>query len=157
MLFVRDFVTKDKEALFEIISTTKNFNQKDKKVAIDLIETYIEDRYEGSHLECLLKNGRVIGFIYYEEAPLCEGVIEIYYVAINPNEIGKGFGKFLFKDLEARLKSKGVRIIILETSSTEEYEPTTKFYNSIDYKAVGKMKDYYKKGDDKLTYEKRFC
>ncbi len=153
---VREFIITDKDSVYEIISTTKNFNDKDKKVAVDLIETYIENKYEGSYVECLIKDEKVIGFIYYEEAPLCEGVFEIYYVAIAPDERGKGYGKLFFNDLETRLKKKGLRIILLETSSIEEYLPTIKFYESIGYKAVGRIKDYYKLGDDKLTYEKRF-
>ena len=155
-LSVRDFVLDDKESIFQIILTTNNFNEKDKKVAIDLIETYIENRYDGSYVECLIKDGKVIGFIYYEEAPLCEGVFEIYYVAIAPDERGKGYGKLFFSDLETRLKKKGLRIMLLETSSIDEYIPTMKFYESIGYRAVGRIKDYYKSGDDKLTYEKRF-
>ena len=42
-----------------------------------------------------------------------------------------------------------------ETSSQETYGGTIQFYEKTGYELVGKIKEYYKPGDDKLIFAKR--
>jgi hypothetical protein len=46
-------------------------------------------------------------------------------------------------------------MLLVETSSQETYGGTIQFYERTGYELVGKIKDYYKSGDDKLIFAKR--
>jgi ribosomal protein S18 acetylase RimI-like enzyme len=45
--------------------------------------------------------------------------------------------------------------MVLETSSSEDYNGTRDFYLRLGYKEAARIKDYYKDGEDKVVYEKR--
>jgi hypothetical protein len=45
-------------------------------------------------------------------------------------------------------------MILIETSSQPKYEKTRRFYTGLDYKEVSRIPDFYRKGDDRITYVK---
>jgi hypothetical protein len=48
-------------------------------------------------------------------------------------------------------------MLLVETSSQETYGGTIQFYEKTGYELVGKIKEYYKPGDDKLIFAKRLA
>ena len=48
-------------------------------------------------------------------------------------------------------------MLLIETSSQETYGGTIQFYERTGYELVGKIKEYYKPGDDKLIFVKRLA
>jgi len=48
-------------------------------------------------------------------------------------------------------------MLLIETSSQETYGGTIQFYERTGYELVGKIKEYYKPGDDKLIFAKRLA
>jgi ribosomal protein S18 acetylase RimI-like enzyme len=48
-------------------------------------------------------------------------------------------------------------LLLIETSSQETYGGTIQFYERTGYELVGKIKEYYKPGDDKLIFVKRLA
>ena len=49
----------------------------------------------------------------------------------------------------------GGRAIYVETSSTEVYSPARSFYLNQGYKEVSRLKDFYRPGDDRITFLKQ--
>jgi hypothetical protein len=47
-----------------------------------------------------------------------------------------------------------IAVILIETSSQPKYEKTRLFYTRLDYKEVARIPDFYRKGDDRITYVK---
>jgi hypothetical protein len=47
-------------------------------------------------------------------------------------------------------------MICLETSSQGGYERTRRFYDQAGYVEEARLRDFYKPGDDRITYVKRF-
>ena len=45
---------------------------------------------------------------------------------------------------------------MIETASHDAYAATIKFYERTGYALAPRIRDYYRVGDDKLTFEKRF-
>jgi len=50
---------------------------------------------------------------------------------------------------------RGRKLLLVETSSQEMYGGTIQFYEKTGYQLVGKIKEYYKPGDDKLIFAKK--
>jgi ribosomal protein S18 acetylase RimI-like enzyme len=46
-------------------------------------------------------------------------------------------------------------MLLVETSSQETYGGTIQFYEKTGYELVGKIKEYYRLGDDKLIFMKK--
>ena len=56
--------------------------------------------------------------------------------------------------IESELKAKGMSILIVDTSGTEEFTQTRKFYENLNYTKEAVIRDFWKEGDDKVTYWK---
>lgn len=144
---------KDNAKIIDIISRVNNFNSEDKRIAIELINHYLEYD-DGEYLiDVILSDGNVLGYVCYGQASLTKGVYEIYYIAIDPNNQGRGLGKMLMQNVEKKLVGKA-RMILLETSSDESYLATQRFYLKIGYAEIFRIKDYYDIGEDKILYQK---
>jgi ribosomal protein S18 acetylase RimI-like enzyme len=48
------------------------------------------------------------------------------------------------------------RFLVAETSTLEKYTPTRHFYNRAGYTVEARIDDFYKKGDGKVFFVKRF-
>jgi ribosomal protein S18 acetylase RimI-like enzyme len=66
-------------------------------------------------------------------------------------------GKRLLKFTEEEIVRRGGKMLLVETSSQETYGGTIQFYERTGYELVGKIKEYYKPGDDKLIFAKRLA
>jgi ribosomal protein S18 acetylase RimI-like enzyme len=47
-------------------------------------------------------------------------------------------------------------LLVVETSSREDYAPTRHFYESHGYDRAARLADYYAPGDDRVLYTKHF-
>ena len=61
----------------------------------------------------------------------------------------------LDESVEAEVRSRGGRWLLAETSSTSPYAPAQAFYLKRGYELLGRIADFYRLGDDRLTYGKR--
>ena len=155
-VIVREMKKEDKRQVHNILNKIKNFSDEDKKIAIELVEEFIDGTNEdGYYVMCAEKNDKILGYICYGTASLCVGTYDIYYIAVDPDNFRSGVGKLMMKAAEEDIKKKKGRMILLETSSSEDYLNTRNFYHNIGYKEISIIKDYYKNGEDKITYQKR--
>ena len=63
-------------------------------------------------------------------------------------------GAALTAHLEAELKSKGHRILIADTSGTDDFFQTRMFYKKNGYSEESRIRDFWNAGDDKVTFRK---
>ena len=64
------------------------------------------------------------------------------------------FRKQLLDDVERRLTADGCRLVVVETSSRTDYEPTRRFYEARGYTRTATIPAYYAPGDDLVIYTK---
>jgi GNAT superfamily N-acetyltransferase len=75
-------------------------------------------------------------------------------VAVDPEYAGQGIGTLLLKHFEDEVRRGKGRLIVIETSSTQEYSPTRQFYLKNGYTLAEAIKDFYRIGEDRVTYTK---
>jgi len=56
--------------------------------------------------------------------------------------------------VEEDLRKRNARLLVIETSSMETYGNTVRFYEKAGYQLASVIKEFYKPGDDKLTFIK---
>lgn len=131
------------------------FTSEETKSALSMMDEYLA-KEEDYLFYVFLENKKVVGFICYGLASLSQNSYDLYWIAVAKDTQGSGIGtqllEFMYKDIAKR---KG-HMVIAETSSMPHYEATRKFYDKKGYILEARIKDYYKKGDDKLYYVKRF-
>ncbi|MGK2905985.1 MAG: GNAT family N-acetyltransferase [Desulfuromonadales bacterium] len=143
--------------LEEILVATGAFTDAEVTIALELLETVINDPGQQDYEVAVADIGdHVAGYVLFGPVPLTEGNYDLYWIAVDPNSQGSGIGRRLMKHVEEQVRLRGGRLLCLETSSQGGYLRTRKFYEQAGYVEESCIRDFYKPGDDRLTYVKRF-
>lgn len=143
--------------LDEILVATGAFTDDEVAIALELLETVVNDPLQQDYEVAVADIGeRVAGYALFGPVPLTEGNFDLYWIAVDPNSQGSGVGRRLMKHVEEQVRQRGGRLLCLETSSQGGYLRTRKFYEQAGYVEESCIRDFYKPGDDRLTYVKRF-
>jgi ribosomal protein S18 acetylase RimI-like enzyme len=153
---IRKLISTDKEKIRNILNDTKHFNDEEIKVAVELIDVYLNDANQQDYIIYVYENedSKTAGYICYGKRPLTDWTYDLYWIAVDPNIHGKGIGSGLVKHMEEDLRSIGGKIILIETSGKAEYENERKFYEKNGYLVQTVIKDFYRSGDDLYIYHK---
>lgn len=125
----------------------------------EILEDMISDFFNNPETEEIwftaTENEMPISIGYFTPEKLTEGTYNLYAIGVRSDIQGKGIGRTMMKYLEEELKKKGHRILIVETSGTDDFELTRKFYENLDYSKEAVIRDFWKDGDDKVIYWKK--
>ncbi|NOZ19457.1 MAG: GNAT family N-acetyltransferase [Planctomycetes bacterium] len=101
-------------------------------------------------------NGQELkGFIAYGPTPLTEGTMDIYWLAVDPREQQRGIGSALVEHVCKEAQKAGTMQVVIETSSSEKYEPTREAYGRMRFAETARIPDYYRPGDDRIILVRR--
>lgn len=99
-------------------------------------------------------NGSLVGFCYAVQEELTDRTWNMLAIALSPDMQGKGMGKALVRRLERDLQQTKQRILIVDTSGTEDFSDTREFYKSCGYIEEATIRDFWGSGDDKVVFWK---
>jgi len=102
------------------------------------------------------RDGQLVGYVCYGATPGTDRVYDLYWIAMHPRYQGEGGGSQLLDEVERRLRQRETRLLVVETSSRDDYGSTRHFYETRGYRAAARLADYYAPGDDRVIYTKRF-
>jgi ribosomal protein S18 acetylase RimI-like enzyme len=153
---VRDLRPGDLPQLENILRATDAFTGEEVDCAMELLDIVLTDPRQRDYLVTVADdNAGVQGYILYGPTPLACGNVTIYWLAVAPEAQGKGVGRQLMTHVEQYTRRLRGRLICLETSSQGGYERTRNFYRCAGYREEGRLRDFYRPGDDRLTFIKR--
>lgn len=154
---LRELQADDLLELQRILNATEAFTTAEVEVAMELLEIVInqpqQSDYEVAVAEAL---GKVAGYVLFGPVPATMGNFDLYWIAVDPAAQGTGVGQRLLEHVEEEVRRRGGRMVCLETSSQGGYSRTRSFYEKAGYQLESRIRDFYKPGDDRLTYVKRF-
>ena len=139
---IQKLIQSDRDKIQRILIDTKHFNDDEIKVAIELIDVYLNDEKQTDYI------------IYVYGSDDTNETAGYIWIAVDPNIHGKGLGSQLVKHMEEDLLNNSGKIILIETSGKPEYENERKFYTKNGYDVQTIIKDFYRSGDDLYVYRK---
>jgi ribosomal protein S18 acetylase RimI-like enzyme len=145
----------DREAVSRILESVGNFSDQEQRIALELIDAWLKVG-EASDYLCwvLVDDGGARGYVCIGPTPLTDGTFDLYWIAVDPSAQGRGYGQALTQLAEDEARARGGRLLLIETASQDAYAPTIRFYERAGYQLVSTIRDFYKTGDDKLTFAK---
>jgi ribosomal protein S18 acetylase RimI-like enzyme len=134
------------------------FNQEEVDCVAEIWQEYLTLGTEVCGYNFLVERDgeHILGFACYGPRDLTNGVFDLYWIAVDPNARRSGIGRALLIASEAAVRAVGGRMLIAETSGTDHYESTRKFYEGMGYIQEATIKDFYIEGDDLAIFIKRF-
>ena len=119
----------------------------------DMLAPSLAGETEAFWLTCH-SDGEAVGLCYTVPEELADGTWNMLALAVRPDLQGKRFGAALVHAAEQYLKDKGQRILIVDTSGTDAFALTRKFYAQNGYEEEARIRDFWADGDDKVIFRK---
>lgn len=139
----------------EILTSTGFFYDFEIDVAIELVQEYLKKGPEsGYHFIFAEIAGKTLGYACFGPIPCTKHSFDLYWIGVHQDSRGKGIGRKVLEAAEISISEMGGKKIFIETSSTEKYHPTRKFYLDNNYTEAALLQDFYSPGDSKHIYEK---
>lgn len=145
----------DRAPLAELIRATGFFNPEEEEVALELIDDRLAHG-EASHYRFLIaeREGQVAGYACWGPIPGTAASADLYWIAVHPDQQGKGVGRLLLAAAEAQIAAAGRSRVYIETSTRGQYAGTRGFYLACGYDLAAELPDYYAPGDGKAVFMK---
>lgn len=131
---------------------------------LEVLEEVLRDTLRGGEdakdetayrLCTLREQDRLAGFLIYGRTPMTAFAYDLYWIVVEPTLQRTGVGRRLVAVMENALRaSTGRGIVRVETSGKEEYAGQRVFYERCGFSLAGRIVDFYRPGDDLLTYVK---
>jgi len=102
-------------------------------------------------------DARAVAAAYVAPEPFADRLWNLYFLAVAPAAHGRGTGTRMIEFVERQLQSAGeskARVLIVETSSTEQYAGARGFYRARGFDEEARIRDFYGPGDDKIVFWK---
>lgn len=125
----------------------------------EMLEEMISDYFDNPDTQdfwfTATENNIPVSIGYCAPEKLTDGTFNLYAIGVRRDIQGKGIGNKMMKYLENQLRIQGRRILIVETSGTDDFELTRKFYENLNYNKEAVIRDFWREGDDKVIYWKK--
>jgi ribosomal protein S18 acetylase RimI-like enzyme len=104
--------------------------------------------------EVWLIAGAGAGLAYAAPERLTDGTWNLLLLAVDPARQGRGLGRRLVEAVEAALRKKEARLLLVETSGVPDFAGQRRFYRKLGFRREARIRDYYQAGDDKIVFAK---
>jgi ribosomal protein S18 acetylase RimI-like enzyme len=145
----------DRLAVRQIVESTGFFRPDEVDVAVELVdERLAKGEPSGYSFLFAEEAGRTIGYACFGPIACTVGSYDLYWIAVDRDQQGRGLGRLLVAESERRIRQRGGRRVYIETSGRPQYLPTRRFYERCDYHTAAILPDFYDTGDDKVILVK---
>jgi ribosomal protein S18 acetylase RimI-like enzyme len=150
---VRELTIDDRRRVEEILRATGVFRDAEIDVALELFDSPLDGYL---FLGAFTPDEKLIGYACYGATPDTDRTWDLYWIAVDPSAQGTGSGTTLLSEVERRLLGLNARMLVVETSSRSDYDPTRRFYGARGYHEAARVRDFYAPADDRIIFTKRF-
>ena len=138
-----------------LVASTGFFNAAEAEVAADLVsERLTKGIRSGYHFVLAERGSTLVAYACYGPIFGTQGSFDLYWIAVAPEEQGRGLGAQTYTRAEAAMCKAGAKHIYADTSSSDRYAGTRGFYQRMGFVEEARLADFYAPGDGKIVYVK---
>jgi GNAT superfamily N-acetyltransferase len=149
---IRETCLGDKHAVLRIIMDSGQFDDDGLAYVESTLDAHLAE--DSGALWLTADDGEPVGVSYCNPEPVTSGTWNLLMLWTRKDREGQGFGAALVAETERRLREKGARLLIVETSGLPDFEVARAFYAKCGFIHEATIKDFFAAGESKLVYTK---
>ena len=139
-----------RSSIEDIVRATGVFSAEETQVALELFDADDDYEFLGA-----FDGDTLVGYTCFGATPATDRTFDVYWIAVHPDAQRSGAGAALMAAVEQELERRRARMVVIETSSRDDYAPTRRFYQKHGYTEAARLRDFYAPGDDRVVFIKR--
>lgn len=144
----------DTTALIALAEATGLFEPNQAEYLTQMLEQHFSGKNETQDYWFTDYDNEPVGMAYVAPERMTEGTWNLYLIAVHPSRQRQGRGKVLLRHVEQMLTEQGERVLLIETSGTEDFEYVRAFYRKSGYEEEARIREFYTAGVDKIVFRK---
>lgn len=149
---IRALHSADMDAVLELVNASGMFAPDDVEEIKSRLAVHFESQDES--LWIINEEQGLEGIAYCVPEPMTNGAWNLLMLLVRQDRQGQGYGAALVAHVEQLLTQMGARLLLVETSGTEDFESAQRFYGKCGFAVVARIPDFYDAGDDKVIFTK---
>lgn len=147
----------DPDSIRELVRASNVFSEIEVETAGELAEAVL-DGSDLSYKFIFLRNtkGQPVAYSCFGEIPLTDKRYDLYWIVVHPAYHSQGLAQKISLETDQAIIVNDGKHLYAETSGTDIYKPARSFYLKNNYQQVACYPDFYKEGDDKIVFVKRY-
>lgn len=151
---IRTAIVDDKAAIIALAEAISMFEPQDLELLEGMLAEYFSDNIESDRFWVVDDDGGLVGVAYCAPELYAMGTWNLYFIAVRPERQREGRGAKLLHYVEQKLRARGERLLLIETSGLPSFERVRAFYRKHGYEEEARIREFYKTGDDKIVFRK---
>jgi len=154
---IRTAIPADLERIKAIAVASEMFTVEEVGFFDEILAGFFDRSMQGHQWLVAEDHSGIVAAAHYAPEPFSDRMWNLYFIAVDPGTQGKGIGALIESHVEDTLRSLGeaeARVLIVETSSTQQYARTRDFYAKIGFDEEAQIRQFYGPGDDKIVFWK---
>ncbi len=153
---IRPVTSADAPAVVALAIAADLFPPEEAGVVETLLAEYAGGRADEGHT-CLVdeRDGVLAAVAYYQPLAATDGTWELLMIGVHRDRHRQGLGARLLHHVEDDLRTRGQRLLLLQTSADPAFTGARAFYAALGYDEAARVRDYYADGDDMVLFRRR--
>ncbi len=148
---IRTLQPDDKASVIALVHASGMFSEDE----ADFIATIYDQGQTSAIWFGAFEQDTMTGVAYCMPMEMTNRTWNVLMLLVHPEHHRQGIGQALMRLMEQTLADQSQRLLMVETSSGEEFETARQFYRAIGYQRQGTVEDQDDDGDDKLTFTRK--
>ncbi len=153
---IRTLTSEDIPGVIDLVVAAGMFTTEETPFLGEMLSGYEAAARDEDHV-AVVDDGDdgLVGVAYYRPEEAAERAWDLTMIAVSPAVQGRGRGTALLRHVEEDLRTRGQRLLLVDTSGTARYDRTREFYGRRGYLQEARVRDYWEDGDDLVVFSKR--
>lgn len=144
----------DRDRVRQMVEATGVFRADEVDVAVEVFDDAVARPGTDYYGLGAYDGDRLVGFALFGKTPCTMATWDLYWIVVDPTLHRGGVGRQLMVEVEETIARLRGRMIVVETSSRDDYGPTRAFYETLGYDQAADIAHYYAPDDRLIVYTK---
>lgn len=152
---IRLITQDDTTALIALAEATGLFEPSQTEDLSQMLFDHFNDKAKTQEFWFTDYDNEPVSVAYVAPERMTEGTWNLYLIAVHPHHQRQGRGKSMLQYVEKMLTEKGERVLLVETSGTDDFKYIREFYRKSGYEEEARIREFYAAGVDKIVFRKK--